>query len=67
LPDGNGLALLRHVRQHELPLPVAVITGFSGENVDEAARLQPSALFSKPVNLAAILDWIRAVCPGIVG
>ena len=33
LPDGNGFALLAHVRDHRLPLAVVVITGQGDEEI----------------------------------
>ena len=37
LPDGNGLDLVRHIGQHYVGLPVAVITAFgSAENAVSA-------------------------------
>ena len=42
LPDGSGLQLLAHVREHDLPLPVVVITG-SGDQVSAVAALNAGA------------------------
>jgi PAS domain S-box-containing protein len=33
LPDGNGFALLSHVREHDLPMAVVVITGQGDEEI----------------------------------
>src|SRR5215204_1144103 len=48
LPDGDGAALLRHVRQHGLPVKVAVVTG-ADENplLAEAVVLKPDGWFTK--------------------
>ena len=37
LPDGGGLAILAHIRLHELPLAVVVVTGSSDEDTAVAA------------------------------
>ena len=37
LPDGSGLQLLTHVRQHELPLAVVLLTGSGDQNAAVAA------------------------------
>jgi len=37
LPDGDGLSLLRHIRERALPLAVVVITGTGDEDVAVAA------------------------------
>jgi len=60
LPDGNGKDLLRHVRERNLPAKVVVLTG-SGDRqlLDEVRRLQPDALFSKPLNVPRLLAWLR--------
>jgi DNA-binding response OmpR family regulator len=63
LPDGNGRDLLKFVRDGGLQIPVAIITGFTGDEADDAVRLNPDAVFTKPVNIAELLAWVRRVCP----
>jgi DNA-binding response OmpR family regulator len=63
LPDGNGVDLLKFVRDDGLPLPVAIITGFTGDEAADAASLHPDAMFTKPVDITALLTWVRRVCP----
>jgi DNA-binding response OmpR family regulator len=59
LPDGNGMEILRRIRQEKLPIRVAVLTGADRPMVEEANRLQPDALFMKPVDLTRLLAWLR--------
>ncbi len=42
LPDGDGLSLLDHVRQHNLPLAVVILTG-SGDEETAVAALKAGA------------------------
>ena len=61
LPDGNGIDLLRRVRERKLPVRVAVTTGSGGEDLLAAVRaLGPDALFIKPVRPAELFAWLRA-------
>ena len=60
LPDGNGKELLRHVREHQLPAKVVVLTGASDARLlDEVRALRPDALFTKPLNVPKLLAWLR--------
>jgi DNA-binding response OmpR family regulator len=63
LPDGNGLDLLKYVRDSRLGIPVAVVTGHAGFEMTDAADMQPEAVFTKPVNIPELLTWVRRVCP----
>ena len=61
LPDGDGAALLRHVRRHELPVHVAVVTGSADDSLlTEAVLLKPDALFTKPVDVADVAIWLAS-------
>ena len=60
LPDGNGIEVLRQVRQAQLPIRVALLTGADRPMIEEAAALQPDAVFTKPVDLARLLHWLMA-------
>src|SRR5215212_8143716 len=52
LPDGQGTELLRHIREQNLPIKVAVTTGLQDRSLmAEVSQLQPDAFFTKPVNL----------------
>ena len=60
LPDGNGMEILRHIRQQALPIRVAVLTGADRPMIEDARRLAPDALFTKPVDLTKLLSWMQA-------
>ena len=59
LPDGTGTAVLRHVRAADLPVRVAVVSG-SGDPrlMAEVDALRPDAVFPKPPDLDALVEWI---------
>ena len=61
LPDGPGVALLRHVREKRLPVKVWVNTG-TVENglLAEVQNLKPDMLCRKPFGLADLLRWVRS-------
>jgi DNA-binding response OmpR family regulator len=59
LPDGNGMEILRRIRQQKLPIRVAVLTGADRPMVEQANLLRPDALFTKPVDLTRLLTWLR--------
>src|SRR5687768_1525744 len=51
LPDGNGIDVLRHVRQLGMPIRVAVATGAGDTNLmSDAILLKPDAFFTKPID-----------------
>lgn len=59
LPDGDGAALLRYIRQHELPVHVAVVTGAEDDSLlTDAVLLKPDAFFTKPVDFHDVARWI---------
>ena len=61
LPDGDGAALLRHIRQHELPINVAVVTGSADDSLlTQAVLLKPDAIFTKPVDFVDVAIWLAA-------
>lgn len=60
LPDGSGLDILRRIREAKLPIRVAVLTGADKPMIQEAEQLKPDALFTKPVDLTKLLNWLRA-------
>jgi DNA-binding response OmpR family regulator len=60
LPDGNGITVLRRIRRANMPARVAIVTGMQDPfAVDEVTDLEPDALFEKPLNLDALLRWIK--------
>lgn len=66
LPDGSGLKLLEAVKQQDLSVKVAVITG--AEKTDllaDAVMLQPDAFLKKPVDFLDVLAWIEGERPSL--
>jgi two-component system, OmpR family, response regulator len=60
LPDGNGVALLRAIRQRKLPVKVVVTTGAGDPNIlQQTTGLAPDVLLRKPINLQELLRAIR--------
>ena len=58
LPDGDGLQVVQHIAQHNLDVPVAVITAHGNmENAVTALKAGAFDYLSKPVSL----DQLRAV------
>lgn len=59
LPDGDGAALLRYIRQHEMPVNVAVVTGAEDDALlTDAVLLKPDAFFAKPVDFHDVARWM---------
>jgi DNA-binding response OmpR family regulator len=64
MPDGSGTSILRAIRDRNLPIKVAVVSGDEGSAMHvEAARLQPDAFFLKPVDAIELTAWLKSVCP----
>ena len=62
LPDGRGTDLLRHIRESDLPIKVAVTTGMNDrQTMAEVSKLQPDAFFVKPVDLMELMRWVKSV------
>jgi two-component system response regulator RegA len=59
LPDGNGIELLRLIRELNLPVRVAVATG-SGDTdlMSSAILLKPDAFFTKPIDATELVSWL---------
>jgi CheY-like chemotaxis protein len=65
LPDGNGFSVLQYIRQHDLPIRVALTSGASNwRSMLGDGTLQPDAVFSKPLDVPRLLEWLerRADC-----
>ncbi len=58
LPDGNGTDLLRRVRQLELPIRVAVITGVRDDLPRTIEALEPDFVSQKPVDVLKLIEWL---------
>jgi two-component system response regulator PilR (NtrC family) len=62
LPDGNGIDLVRHIQQHDLNLPIAVITAYGNmESAVEALKAGAFDFVSKPVDLQVLRNLIGSV------
>lgn len=60
LPDGQGIKLLEYVKQQNLPIKVAIVTGLDrGDVLDTAVTLQPDAFLKKPVDFGEVIAWIE--------
>jgi two-component system response regulator PilR (NtrC family) len=62
LPDGDGIDLVRHIQQHELNIPVAVITAYGNmETAVEALKAGAFDFVSKPVDLNVLRNLVNSV------
>ena len=60
LPDAKGTVLLRRLQRENTPIRVAVVTGAPDlVQFSELLRFPPDAIFRKPLNLAAMIAWVR--------
>jgi DNA-binding response OmpR family regulator len=60
LPDANGSVLIRRIRRENLETKVAIVTGVRDiEIYSDLLEIPPDAIFSKPVNLAALIRWVQ--------
>jgi two-component system response regulator PilR (NtrC family) len=60
LPDGSGLDLIRHVRQHHAAMPIAMITAY-GDVASAVGALKAGAFdfVSKPVALPELREIVQ--------
>lgn len=62
MPNMDGAATLRAIREHWGPLPVILHTGFAdSEIVKEAVLFSPFTLLAKPSTAAQIIETVRKV------
>ena len=60
LPDGNGIALVKHIQEKFPQMPVAVITAFGNmETAIAALKAGPSIFVSKPLDLNDLRNIVR--------
>jgi DNA-binding response OmpR family regulator len=60
LPDGDGVELLRLIRQKNLPTKVTVTTGVADpERLKTVRSLLPTEVLSKPIDLAKLMALLR--------
>jgi DNA-binding response OmpR family regulator len=68
LPDGNGVELLRAVRQGTMPASrVCVITGCGSAMLREVESLRPEQIFAKPLNVEQLLETMQAQPGNVAG
>jgi two-component system, LuxR family, response regulator FixJ len=61
LPDGDGSAVLAEIRARQLSIRVAVVTASSDADLlCNTAKLRPEAMFTKPIDLSALLAWLKS-------
>ena len=61
LPDGNGIELLRRVREAGMPVRVAIATGAGDTDLmSDAILLKPDAFFTKPIDATELVSWLRS-------
>lgn len=62
LPDGNGLEVLRRIREQRPELPVIMITGYGSESVCQTAlRLGATDYFVKPMSIFEFIEAVHRV------
>ena len=63
MPNGDGIELLKNIKEHNNELPVVMfVTGFADMTLEEAYDLGADAVFSKPFNRKALFATVlRAV------
>lgn len=62
LPDGNGIDILRKLRERPDAPPVIVSTGNDAPRVmDVVESLRPDAVFKKPLDVDALLAFVDGV------
>ena len=59
LPDGPGTQLLSRIRKLDPAPMVAVLTASFDRLLADAIRLNPDAVFRKPVDLPSLLEWMK--------
>ena len=60
LPDGDGIEVLRRVREGHLPTRVAVTTGHDLTSLGSLADLHPDAVLQKPIEINDVCRACRA-------
>ena len=60
LPDGNGNEIVREIRRRGTPMRIAIMTaGAAPALLEELQRSPPDRFFKKPLNVSALIDWLR--------
>ena len=62
LPDASGGIILWRIRRSSRGVPIAVVTGMPNpQSHPELLREPPDRLFTKPVDLHALVSWLKTV------
>lgn len=65
MPVATGLAVLKNLRDAQLPTPFILITGFGDPSTHaEARRLGATYVLDKPFSLDALMDAVRHLLTG---
>jgi CheY-like chemotaxis protein len=59
MPDGDGIELLKRIRQSGDPVPFFMLTGAHWMTVEEAKRLGVTAFFEKPNGVIPLCEQVR--------
>ena len=63
LPDGNGIDLLKKIRNEHLPVKVLIATASVDPwMLNEVRKLQPDTLLFKPLDTRRLVDLLRSLC-----
>jgi DNA-binding response OmpR family regulator len=63
LPDGLGLEVLRRLREKGGGINIAICSAaYDPELRQRVEHYRPDAVFIKPIDLDALMDWIKRVC-----
>lgn len=63
MPKGDGVTLLKYVKQHYPDLPqVVLISGFSEVNAEEVKKMGAIDLLLKPPSIDALIEMIKKYC-----
>jgi CheY-like chemotaxis protein len=61
LGDRDARPILRRIREEKLPIKVAVVTGIADQQLlDECAKMDPEAWFTKPVDMPRLVSKLSA-------
>ncbi len=58
LPDGNGVKILKKIREDKLPIKIAVTTGCHSSQLEEVHNLFPELVLIKPCNFINLFEAI---------
>jgi CheY-like chemotaxis protein len=65
LPGVDGLAVVRHARAHEPPIPAILMTAYDSETARSAARAAGVTVYlAKPFSNASFLEAVRDALDG---